>query len=837
MKRFLLFAVSAFLCVTASAQNTPITESNYELPARFTPEKMEKMVFSTTVSPNFLKDGNKFWYSYRTSDGTFWYIVDGVKGTKEPLFDNAKMAAQISEITLDPCDAQHLPVRDIRFAEDGKSFIFEVTSSQDMTKEELEIFNERRQISEYEEDSDKKKQKVRKTIFLEYNLASGKVIELPDYFKEHVDPSWASISPDGNTIIFARSNNLYWMDRENFEKAKINAKDSTVVEHQFTKDGTQDFSWGGAERGTNVEREKNRGKRSGVFAVWSPDSSKFLISRTDNTLVGDLWVINNTAQPRPTLETYKYQLPGEENSPVYHLYLFDSQTKEQKEVDVAKFKDQNISVYTAKRKLADQSDINRKPTMWLGGSDRFYLQRTSRDMKKIDLCMVDLSDEALAAQPIIEERMNTSLESRGIELINNNSEIIWWSERSGWAHFYLYNALSGELKGQITEGDYHCFSTLSVDESTRTLYYLANGYDKEENPYYTHLFKVAVDGGTPTQLTASGFDNTITLGDNNNLFLNSFSRVDTTPESALYNTLGRELNHLETADLSNLMAAGYQFPEQFIVKADDGVTDLYGVMYKPYDFDPEKLYPIIEYVYPGPQTEAVNTQFTALKMDRVDRLAQFGFIVITVGNRGGHPNRSKWYHNYGYGDLRDYGLADKKRVVEQLAAKHDFIDINKVGIHGHSGGGFMSTAAMLVYPDFFKVAVSCAGNHQNNIYNRWWSEKHHGVKEVVNDEGESTFEYSIDTNADIAKNLKGNLLLIHGDIDNNVHPANTITVVKALIRENKRFDMLILPGQRHAFGDMTEYFFWKMGDYFSRHLIGDQETSIDIPQMQGAKSR
>ncbi len=284
------------------------------------------------------------------------------------------------------------------------------------------------------------------------------------------------------------------------------------------------------------------------------------------------------------------------------------------------------------------------------------------------------------------------------------------------------------------------------------------------------------------------------------------------------------------------MAAGYQFPTQFKVKADDGITDLYGVMYKPFDFDPEKLYPIIEYVYPGPQTEAVNTKFTT-SMDRVDRLAQFGFIVITVGNRGGHPNRSKWYHNYGYGNLRDYGLADKKRVVEQLAAEHDFIDINKVGIHGHSGGGFMSTAAMLVYPDFFKVAVSCAGNHQNNIYNRWWSEKHHGVKEVVNDEGESTFEYSIDKNADIAKNLKGSLLLIHGDIDNNVHPANTITMVKALIKENKRFDMLLMPGQRHGFGDMTEYFFWKMGDYFSRHLIGDEETSIDIPQMQGAKSR
>lgn len=836
MRRLLLLTLGAVAYLSAAAQNTPITESNYELPARFTPEKMENMVFSTTVQPNFLKDGNKFWYSYKTTQGERWYIVDGAKGSKEELFDPAKMAAQISEITLDPCDAQHLPLGNIRFAEDGKSFIFEVISSQDMTKEELEVYNERRQVSEYEDDDKKEETKIRKTIYMEYDLASGKVKELPDYYRLHVNPSWASVSPDGNTIIFARSNNLYWMDSENFEKAKINAKDSTVVEHQITTDGIQDFSWGGAEYGTNIDREKYRGKRARAYIVWSPDSKRFLISRSDDRAVADLWVINNTALPRPTLQTYKYQMAGEEGAHIEHLYVFETESKKYEEVNIDAFKDQVFSVYTAKRKLADQSDLNRKPIVWLGGSDKFYIERTSRDMKKIDLCVVDLNVDSLKAETLIEERMNTSLESREIELINNNSEIVWWSERSGWGHFYLYDAATGELKHQITEGDYHCESSLSVDETTGTLYYIGNGYDKEENPYYTHLFKVSVDGGAPTQLTANGVDNLITLGDNNNFFVNNYSRVDIAPESAIFSTAGRQLKHLEKADLTNLMAAGYQFPTQFTVKADDGVTDLYGVMYKPFNFDPTKLYPIIEYVYPGPQTEAVNTQFS-FKMDRVDRLAQFGFIVVTVGNRGGHPNRSKWYHNYGYGNLRDYGLADKKRVAEQLAAQYDFIDINKVGIHGHSGGGFMSTAAMLVYPDFFKVAVSCAGNHQNNIYNRWWSEKHHGVKEVIGEDGKVSFEYSIDKNADIAKNLKGKLLLVHGDIDDNVHPANTISVVKALIKSNKRFDMLILPGQRHAFGDMNEYFFWRLGDYFSEHLIGDCETTVHIPQMQGPQSR
>src|SRR6202012_2418377 len=224
-----------------------------------------------------------------------------------------------------------------------------------------------------------------------------------------------------------------------------------------------------------------------------------------------------------------------------------------------------------------------------------------------------------------------------------------------------------------------------------------------------------------------------------------------------------------------------------------------------------------------PQTESVNKAF-GRSMYRMDRLAPLGMIVITVGNRGGNPSRSKWYHNYGYGNLRDYGLADKKAAAEQLADRYPFIDINRVGIHGHSGGGFMSTAAMLVYPDFFKVAVSSSGNHDNSIYNRWWSEKHHGVKEMISDKGDTSFLYSIEKNADLAKNLKGHLMLSTGDIDNNVHPGNSIRVANALIKANKRFDLVILPGQRHAYGRMT--------DYFSHYLIGDlTERPVAMEEM------
>ena len=260
------------------------------------------------------------------------------------------------------------------------------------------------------------------------------------------------------------------------------------------------------------------------------------------------------------------------------------------------------------------------------------------------------------------------------------------------------------------------------------------------------------------------------------------------------------------------------------------MTDLYGAMYKPFDFDSTKVYPIIDYVYPGPQVEANNIAWSK-NMTRVDRLAQVGFIVITVGNRGGHPNRSKWYHNYGYGNLRDYGLEDQKYAIQQIAGRYDFIDVDRVGIHGHSGGGFMSTAAILKYPDFFKAAVSCAGNHDNSIYNRWWSETHHGVTEKVA-QGDTTFVYHIETNPQLAANLKGHLMLVHGDVDNNVNPANTFRVVNALIKANKRFDMLILPGQRHSFGDMNEYFFWRLADYFSEWLLGESKRSeVDVREL------
>jgi dipeptidyl aminopeptidase/acylaminoacyl peptidase len=521
-------------------------------------------------------------------------------------------------------------------------------------------------------------------------------------------------------------------------------------------------------------------------------------------------------------------MPGEKEAPVDHLYVFDITTSTGKELAVSKFKDQGVAVWADPGKINTRDDDFRA-SVWLGDNSKFYFTRTSRDQKRIDICTVDIATATVNA--LISETFNTYIENKRVGLVNGGKEHIEWSERDGWAHFYLYDE-AGKLKNQITSGAYHCEEILGIDEAKRVLYFSANGKEAGEDPYLLHAYRVNFDGTGLKLLDPGNYDHAMRMNDNNTFFIDNFSRVNSVPTSVLYATDGKKVMDLETADLSSLMATGYKFPETFKVKADDGITDLYGVMYKPFDFDSTKKYPIIEYVYPGPQTEAVNKAFTK-GMDRIDRLAQMGFIVVTIGNRGGHPARSKWYHNYGYGNLRDYGLADKKAAVEQLADRFKFIDINRVGIHGHSGGGFMSTAAMLVYPDFFKVAVSSAGNHDNSVYNRWWSEQHHGVKEIIGDKGDTSFLYNIEKNPDLAKNLKGHLMLSHGDIDNNVHPSNTIRMANALIKANKRFDLVLLPGQRHGYGDMTEYFFWRQADYFAEHLLGDKtgRSETDIEEM------
>jgi dipeptidyl-peptidase 4 len=813
--------------------------ANYRLAARFAPYKVDRLIYSTSVDPRWIEGSERFWYQWDTSDGSFYYIVDPVQGTRRQIFDNDRLAAELTRITRDPWDGQHLPIRNIRFI-DANTLQFDVESSQDEDREEGEEEVEEEDEQEQEEERRPPRRPKKKVHYFEFDIGTQTLRELEDYEAPDEHPSWASVSPDGQWVVFAREHDLYMISGEDYarildarrgksgDEATEAEKEVEVEEIRLTEDGEEHYGWGVTVRGdTDVEREKNRGDRRRAALSWAVDSRRFALVRQDQREVGDLWVIHAVGNERPELETYRYDMPGEENVTQSELWLYDLVQRQARKVSYEAWKDEGISVPGRRQFVYPDSEEPRR-ALWLGDtSDELHFYRISRDRHRTDFMVADATTGE--ARVLFEDRLNTYMETRTPERLANG-DLIWWSERDGWAHLYRYRA-DGTLRNRLTEGPYHVDAVVGVDEARGVLFFLAAGREQGQDPYYMDLYRVNLDGSGLTLLTSGEFfDHRVSMGASNRWFVDNFSRVDTLPTAVLRDAGGRQVLALETADFTQLEGAGWQLPEPFRVKAADGVTDLYGVMYKPFDFDPSKRYPIVAYVYPGPQTESVAKSFSSSRYEI--GLAQFGFIVITVGNRGGHPNRSKWYHNYGYGNLRDYGLADKKTTIEQLADRHSFIDIDRVGIYGHSGGGFMSTAAMLVYPDFFKVAVSSSGNHNNDVYNRWWSETHHGVKEVVGDSGEVSFEYEIAKNSDLAKNLKGRLLLTTGDLDNNVHPAGTLRMAEALIRANKRFDFFVFPGQRHGYGNMGDYWFWLRAEYFVKHLLGDEQWSADITQLQ-----
>ena len=808
-KKLVCAAALTLLAVSGMAQSRQermVRTPNYELAERFSAKRIGQMVFSTSVRPVWFRNGDKYLYAWKTSDGTQYYIADPKAGKTEPVFDMDKLAMQITEIMRDPFDAKHLPISNISIDPENDGILkFDIKSTKEKT------------------DTTGKSTGEKLTYHFRYEIA-GKKLTYDTADKKEKYPDWANVSPDGLTGVYMKNSNLFYMDTLNLRKAAEDPKDSTLVEHRITSDGYKDFCYGINNYSGNTETDTT--KR--VFPselVWSPDSRHIAVMRWDMAPLKDFWVINSLTQPRPTLETYKYQMPGEPG-PKGHLYVFSTSDWTSRQVKINAFKDQDLIMQPDVRTTDDQFD-EFYSSRWLGDDNGFYLTRMSRDLKRMDICYVGVDSDS--TRTVISERMNTYVESRQTRLLDGGRKMIHWSERNGWANLYLYNA-DGTLIRNLTEGAYHVDDVLAVNEKEGYVLFRACGKEKGENPYQMHVYRVSLQGGEPKMLDIPDMNIDAIASDDGKYFIANYSRVDYKPASALFDAAGKKVCDLGEADFSLLFAAGYKFPERFKVKAADGITDLYGAIYKPFDFDSTKVYPICDYVYPGPQVEANNISWSR-GFTRTDRLAQLGFIVITVGNRGGHPDRSKWYHNYGYGNLRDYGLEDQKYAIQQLGARYSWIDLNRVGIHGHSGGGFMSTAAMLKYPDFFKAAVSCAGNHDNSIYHRWWSEQHHGITEKV-EAGDTTFVYSIETNPEIASNLKGHLMLVHGDIDNNVHPANTIRVVNALIRANKRFDMLILPGQRHGFGDMNEYFFWRMADYYCEWLMGSSKRDeVNIKEM------
>ncbi len=864
------------------ASPAPIAPPNYALEARFLPDSVNKLVFDLSVTPHWFTLSDKFWYSYRTNDGTKYYVVDPVKKSKSLLWDNAKAAAALSALTNFPYDAQHLPVKRLRLVDKDTHMRFEVEIRKDGVvpnepeKKAQDDGSQQGNESEIKQNEDKQTEgkqteqqgqraqssgqpaeprEETRVLSFDYDLATGKVTRLDNVDPMRKKPMWAAVSPDEKTVVFARGQNLYMMDADNYMKALKKVGDTSIVETQLTTDGLEKFGY--ARRILPEQEEELRKEDKGdankagirapaITAHWSKDSKKLAVMRQDDRKVPDFWVIHSLANPRPTLESYPYPLPGEGIMPGSQLEIFDVTSKQRVVVEAKNFPEQQLRISDAPLTERDREElrqeqegmqegaqmpVTRVSPRWLSEtSDKLYFTSIHRDFRRIDVCVADTATGA--SKKLIEERSNVWLSVKPLRLTSNAQELIWWSERDGWGHYYLFDA-SGKLKNQITSGEYVTDQIVSLDEKSRTLYFTANGREHNEDPYYTHLYRIVLDGSGLQLLTPGNFSHAFSAPDSGKYFADTYSRVDTAPKSVLVDAQGTQLLDLETTDVSQLLDAGFKFPEVFRVKAEDGVTDLYGVMHKPFDFDPTHKYPLIEFVYPGPQTEEVNKTFSP-KSPNVP-LAQLGFIVVEVGARGGSPQRNKWYDSFGYGNLRDYGLADKKVAAEHLAAMHPYIDLTRVGMWGHSGGGFMTAAALMQYPEFYKAGWSESGNHDNNVYNRDWSEKYHGVREEAQKDGTEKFIYEIDKNSELAKNLKGHLMLTTGDMDNNVSMVNTMRVANALIKADKRFEIQIYPGMRHSYMPITSYVIMARGDFFARWLLGSYDTRADILELQNQK--
>jgi dipeptidyl-peptidase-4 len=598
------------------------------------------------------------------------------------------------------------------------------------------------------------------------------------------------LSPDGRRLAFVRDWNLWIRDV------------ATGRETQLTKNGVKDFGYATDNAGwTRSDRP---------ILKWSPDSKKIATFQQDQRGAGEMYLVDTKAG-HPTLQAWKYPLPGDETVTMIQRVVID--VERAKTVRLQMPPDQHRS------SLCDDVACRGEwgDVQWAADASTVAFVSTARDHRREQLRVADAATGVI--REVLEEKAETFFES-GNGAVNwrylpASNEVIWFSERDNWGHLYLHDLRTGREKHPITTGEGNVTQLLRVDERNRELYFVAVGRERGRDPYFRHLYRIGMDGKNLQLLTPEDADHDVSVSPSGRFFVDAYSKPDLPAVAQLRGADGTLIVILEKTDISKLVAAGWQPPLPITVKARDGVTDLHGLLYKPTDLDTSKKYPIVNHIYPGPQTGSVGSRtFTAARGD-AQALAELGLIVVEIDGMG-TPWRSKKFHEAYYGNMGDNTLPDQVAGMKELASRYPWIDIDRAGIYGHSGGGYAAADAMFRYPDFFKVGISEAGNHDNRVYEDDWAEKWQGLLEQKPD---GTTNYDSQANQLIAKNLKGKLLLAHGTMDANVPPNNTLLVVDALIQANKDFDLLMLPNRGHGFGNEA-YMVRRRWDYFVRYLIG-----------------
>jgi dipeptidyl-peptidase 4 len=733
-------------CLAAAPCHAQGSREDYQRAEQFLPGNLRHHLYVAEVTPHWIAKTNRFWYRKVSPKGAEFLLVDPAQAAAKPAFDHARLATSLSQEAKREYQPTELPFDAFDFSEDGKAIQFRVENTAWSCK-----------LETYE-------------CKPEHDSGNG----------PYEEPS-----PDKQWIAFVKDFNLFVRYVPTGE----------IV--QLTRDGEPGWDYATeipSLRPMVAQGTQNVKQHPEVF--WSPDSSKLISYRMDTRSAGRFTNLQFVPpdQMRPKAFTVVYPLPGEV-LPKAQPIIFDVQ------------KGKRIEVKTDPLEMQFQGGPSFE---WFPDGKNFHYESDARGEKSIEVRIVDA--ETGEQKFLIREQSERYVDpgETFIRFLNDSGEFVWSSERDGWNHLYLYNQKTGELKNQITQGPWVVRQIVDIDEKARRIYFLANGREKGEDPYQTHLYAIGIDGKNLTLLTPDNATHSVTISPDHAYMIDNASRPDLPAQSVLRNLKdGSQVRILEQTDASGITNKGWKYPEPFHGKAKDGATDLYGLIWRPSNFDPAKKYPIVEMVYTGPQAFFVPKTFGQALRFPQQSIAELGFIAVMVDGRG-TTGRSRAFHEYSYRNLGG-AFEDHVAMIQQMATQYPYMDITRVGVYGTSAGGYGAAHAMLAFPDFYKVGVSISGDHDARLDKAWWNELYQGYPIGP--------DYAEQSNVTMANRLKGRMLIVHGDIDDNVHVVETMRFADALMKANKNFDMLIVPNMYHGEGG-NPYLVRRRWDYFVQNLLG-----------------
>lgn len=749
------YAVLAMVGFAAMAQQPrQYTSADYARAEKFMSYNVTPLAYGGVVHARWLDDG-RFWYRDVHADGWAFVMVDAAKKTKTPAFDHTKLAAALQAASTGKVkdDAHHLAITDLVFA-----------------PKQLKVSLGKQQ----------------------FHCDLGDVIACSAVAPPSATQEPGSLSPDKKKAAFVRDFNLWVRDV------------TTGNETQLTTDGIKDYGYATDNAGWK--------QSDSAIVMWSPDSKKIATFQQDQRKTGEMYLVPVTNE-HPVLKAWKYPLVGDANVTMIERVIVDLESPKMIRLQMPPDQHRSTLCDDVACRGSAWDDVQ-----WSEDGKHLAFVSTARDHKQEWLRVADAATGEV--RDVMGETVSKFFES-GNGRINwrylpKSNEILWFSERDNWGQLYLYDLSTGKLKNQITQGEGNVTQVLSVDEKSRTIYFLGVGKEQGRDPYFSHFYSIGFDGKGMRLLTPENADHSVEVSDNGSYFVDTYSTPTQPQITVVRDKDGALAMEVGKQDITKLTAVGWVPPQPITVKARDGKTDLYGLMFKPTNFDAAQKYPFVNYIYPGPQTGSCGSRSFQPAHRDMQSLAELGFVVVCIDGMG-TPWRSKTFHEAYYGNLGDNTIPDQVAGMKELAVRYPWIDIEKVGIYGHSGGGNATAAAMFHYPEFFKVGISESGNHDNREYEDDWAEKWAGLL-VKNADGSSN--YDSQANQKAAKNLKGHLLLAHGTMDENVPPNETLLVVDELIKANKDFDLLMIPNAGHGYGAATQYMTRRRWDYFVRYLAG-----------------